>query len=469
MAKQVIGIGTTANDGTGDSLRTSGSKTNDNFGEVYNLLGDGWTLPTGIVTTLTAGDNIALSGSTGNVTITGTATTANINADSLVVTGVTTLSELNATGDVNYFGQVTNNGNVVITGDVTIGGTVTSYDTETVNISRKFVRLGVTSTTEDIANDLSADAGGFGIASTEGNPLITGIGSTSAEDYYKKIVWRRENTISAGTTDSFILNYALGIGTVPLTGRRFAVGSGIEMTDTDVTATTFTGNLTGNVTGDVTGTATTATNLADAANITTGTIADARFPATLPAVSGVDLTGIVTSITAGDNISVSGATGNVTITGLANTANVVADTLVVSGVSTLSSATFSDNISGTTASFSGSVSIGGTLTYEDVTNIDSVGLITARSGIVVTGGEILVGSAFSVGQAGVITATSFIGNQAVVGSAVTINSTGVDVTGVVTATGVNVTNIITSAGANVTGVVTSSEYDGYFFLDSSLF
>jgi len=36
--------------------------------------------------------------------------------------------------------------------------------------------------------------------------------------------------------------------------------------------------------------------------------------------------------------------------------------------------------------FTGSVSIGGTLTYEDVTNIDSVGIITAQSGINVTGG-----------------------------------------------------------------------------------
>ncbi len=43
------------------------------------------------------------------------------------------------------------------------------------------------------------------------------------------------------------------------------------------------------------GTATTATNLADAANITTGTIADARFPATLPAVSGENLTNLPAS------------------------------------------------------------------------------------------------------------------------------------------------------------------------------
>ena len=38
------------------------------------------------------------------------------------------------------------------------------------------------------------------------------------------------------------------------------------------------------------------------------------------------------------------------------------------------------NVSGA-ATFTGNVTIGGTLTYEDVTNIDSVGLITARDGI----------------------------------------------------------------------------------------
>ena len=33
------------------------------------------------------------------------------------------------------------------------------------------------------------------------------------------------------------------------------------------------------------------------------------------------------------------------------------------------------------ASFAGNVSIAGTLTYEDVTNVDAIGLITARSGL----------------------------------------------------------------------------------------
>ena len=40
------------------------------------------------------------------------------------------------------------------------------------------------------------------------------------------------------------------------------------------------------------------------------------------------------------------------------------------------------------STFSGDVSVGGTLTYEDVTNVDAVGLITARSGISVTGGHV---------------------------------------------------------------------------------
>ena len=42
--------------------------------------------------------------------------------------------------------------------------------------------------------------------------------------------------------------------------------------------------------------------------------------------------------------------------------------------------------------FTGNVSVGGTLTYQDVTNIDSVGLITARSGIHVSGGNVKIGT-----------------------------------------------------------------------------
>ena len=49
------------------------------------------------------------------------------------------------------------------------------------------------------------------------------------------------------------------------------------------------------------------------------------------------------------------------------------------------------------------LSVAGTLTYEDVTNVDSVGLITAKSGVNVTGGEFKVGTALTIGSAGVAT------------------------------------------------------------------
>ena len=60
--------------------------------------------------------------------------------------------------------------------------------------------------------------------------------------------------------------------------------------------------------------------------------------------------------------------------------------------------------------FDNTVSIGGTLTYEDVTNVDAIGIITARSGINVSGGQLDVGSNIKLGNAGVITATSFVGS-----------------------------------------------------------
>ena len=50
--------------------------------------------------------------------------------------------------------------------------------------------------------------------------------------------------------------------------------------------------------------------------------------------------------------------------------------------------------------FSSQVSIAGTLTYEDVTNVDAVGMVTARTGI-----KVLAGGADIVG---IVTGTNFI-------------------------------------------------------------
>ena len=134
--------------------------------------------------------------------------------------------------------------------------------------------------------------------------------------------------------------------------------SDVSASGATITASSFvgsiSGNTTGNVTGNVTGTATTATNLANAANITTGTISNDRLPSTITK----NLTGNVTG----------NVTGN--LTGTATTAT------ALSG---------SPSITVTDITASGNVSIAGTLTYEDVTNIDSIGIVTAQSGIKASG------------------------------------------------------------------------------------
>ena len=58
MAKQTVGIGSSANDGTGDTLRAGADKINDNFNEIYAEFGDGTNLSNGN----TAGDILVADG-----------------------------------------------------------------------------------------------------------------------------------------------------------------------------------------------------------------------------------------------------------------------------------------------------------------------------------------------------------------------------------------------------------------------
>ena len=89
----------------------------------------------------------------------------------------------------------------------------------------------------------------------------------------------------------------------------------------------------------------------------------------------------------------------------------------VNATGIVTATTFSGNVTGVAATFSGNVSVGGVLTYDDVTNVDSVGIITAQSGIEF-GASGVGGTITATGQAefvGVVTASSFSGD----GSALT--------------------------------------------------
>ncbi len=106
------------------------------------------------------------------------------------------------------------------------------------------------------------------------------------------------------------------------------------------------------------------------------------------------------------------------------------------------------------ATFTSDVSIGGTLTYEDVTNIDSVGLITARTGIkVVTGGVDIAAGGINVSGASTfaaLSATSYSGDgSGLTGMASTekVSTATLNVSGISTFAGTIVSDA-TAMGAN---------------------
>ncbi len=166
------------------------------------------------------------------------------------------------------------------------------------------------------------------------------------------------NITSVGTLSSLNIS---GIASVTDTLK---VGTAITASGGIITATTFKGSLTGDIIGDVTGNvsgnAGTATSLANAR-----TIGGVSFDGT----ANIDLPGVNTA----GNQNTTG-----TSRGLTGTPSITVQDVVAAG------ATFGNN-----------VSIGGTLTYEDVTNVDSIGLVTARAGVRISTGGLVVTSGVS--------------------------------------------------------------------------
>ena len=113
MAIQILGIGTVADDGTGDSLRIAGDKINDNFKEIYTAIGDGTTLDVSGLGVITA-----LNNATANELVTIGATTTELDAEAnltfdgstLAVTGNITATTITLSNDAGLL--VPNDGNI---------------------------------------------------------------------------------------------------------------------------------------------------------------------------------------------------------------------------------------------------------------------------------------------------------------------------------------------------------------------
>jgi hypothetical protein len=142
-------------------------------------------------------------------------------------------------------------GDLDVTGNVYIGGTTVTLRGQDVLIENKDIVLGYT--TSVTPSDDSANHAGVAIASTVGTPLTSFIvsGINTLPDTYKQMMWFKSGTLGF-STDAFAFNYGVAIGTTTMAnGVRLAVGSGITMTDTEVSATNFYGNLIGNITSNV--------------------------------------------------------------------------------------------------------------------------------------------------------------------------------------------------------------------------
>ena len=194
MAKSAIGVGSSANDGTGDDLRSGAIKINANFDEIYTELGNGTTLASASTTqTLT---NKTLTAPTINGVVGGTQTSATITA--LTTGGITgTGGALEITADNNI---------VEFRGDGTSSGTVGTIQLNCSN-NNHGQKIQAQPHSAGVTNTLTLPAGG--------NQELVGTAATQT-----------------------------------LTGKTLTAPT---ITGAGAIAGVFTGNLTGNVTGNIDG------------------------------------------------------------------------------------------------------------------------------------------------------------------------------------------------------------------------
>ena len=125
-----------------------------------------------------------------------------------------------------------------------------------------------------------------------------------------------------------------------------------------------------------------------------GVITATSFSGNGAGLTGIDATSIKDPA---GNVKIQAQASGAVYTGIHTFSTLTATTLNPTTVNATS-------LNAASGSFTGNVSIGGTLTYEDVVNVDSVGVVTARAGLRVTGGTSYFAGA--IAAAGAITGTA---------------------------------------------------------------
>ena len=269
MAKQSINIGSSANDKTGDPLRTAFNKINENFTELYGAspFGQQVTISGNQISANESNADLVLSGSgTGGVV----ASAVRIDGTSLSSSDST---QINVNENLDVGGNITASGNITATGDIFANGNInlgnaSSDQTKVVGVFE--------------ADNIQIDGTTITTNTTNGSVTITGnaTGGVVVEN-----LTINDNTISSPSNSDIVIEPG-GTGDVVLSALRI---NGTTLDSSDSSAITLgeavdiTGALTGTsgsfsttlaVTGATTLTgATTINNSLTANSVTTNTIA----------------------------------------------------------------------------------------------------------------------------------------------------------------------------------------------------
>ena len=384
---------------------------------------------------ITASDNITgtSAGLTGtpSITINGLNAATGTFSGNVTVGGVLTYEDVT---NVDSIGIVTARAGVLVGSGITLSKDGDVFATGITSSTKVHVGVDTGVYGEDLV--VTGDARVTGI-------LTIGTGSIVLDPTAKQLRGLEEivigiaNTITIKQDDKGEIEFTDAVGTPKSVG----IGTTVSInTSGIITATTFVGGFTGDLTGTAQNASTASNstqlnsqaasfyldynnfsntptiptnnnqltngaafvtssiiNALSASNLSSGTIPDARFPSTLPAISGANLTGIAvtdnirtnTNATFLQNVNVSGTTtattfigdltGDVTgdVTGTASNA-----TLAVSaqGLTGSPSVTVT-NVNAVDAIISGNLSVAGTITSLDQNDISVTGIMTASAGV----------------------------------------------------------------------------------------
>jgi len=289
---------------------------------------------------------------------------------------------LNSAGGATFIDDaVTIQNNLIVNGNVTVGGTAFAVVAQEILVANKDIVLGYT--TSQLPNDDTANHAGVAIASTVGSPLVnfSVSGINTLPDTYKQLMWFKSGTLGF-STDAFAFNYGVAIGTTTMAnGTRLAVGTGITITDTAISATTVnatTGNFT-NLSGSLTGTISTATRAQTVDTVQRSTdathyltfVTDDNASTTAESVytdAGITYNPSTNNLTVGGDIRINGndiqaSDGNTNITLTSNTLTTFAGDIRVNGNDIQASdGTTAISLSGSNVTVAGNLYVNGSTT-----------------------------------------------------------------------------------------------------------